>query len=114
METLVKEEQKGTLHETNSPKYFTNLKDPADVMGVRATLSDRRVQSRSNNQDGHLEREKMSLKKSVSKEECSLPVGFFNCLRNNFRVDAAFERLFRVRVKMILDIGIIRVFPITY
>ncbi len=49
VETLVQEEQEGTFHETNSTKYFANLENPTNVMGVRTTFGDPCVESRSNN-----------------------------------------------------------------
>ncbi len=48
----------------------------------------------------------------MGKKECSLPVGFFDCLSNNIGVNSTFKGLFGVRVKMILDVGIIGMFSI--
>lgn len=104
--TFVQEEQKRALYNADSSKYFANLENPVDIVWIRATFSDRHVQSRSHDEKGHLEREEMGLEQAVGQEKRSLPVGFFDRLCDNLGIDSTLKGLFRVDIKVAVDIGI--------
>lgn len=96
VEALVEKEVQGDFHETNCAQNVADAEHPVDAVNIRSPVSNPGVESRCDNQDCHLDRQKMRLEKTVKQNNHALVVDALQSVGGDVREDAAFGSSFGV------------------
>lgn len=98
MEVLVQEEVERNLHEAERAQVLADLEDPGNAVDVLRILRHPHVQSRRDNEDGHLNRQEVRFEEAVEEEQKALVVGLLQNIVRDVREKAGINWPLRVLV----------------